>query len=205
MQAFKGCHIMQPEDIGRFANTLADGFSKYDLFKYICNGTYNYDKMALFWSVSIALISKDAICIADSKEANSVLIYVRPQSKEPGVMDYMKAGGIKMLLTLGIRSAIRLLQFDAQAQKIAKQYKTGNCGYLMAFATKIDKQGQKYGKNLMKALLNYLDMSGEECYLETLKAENVDLYRHFSFELKEQRPLKSGNLTIYAMCRTKLI
>lgn len=159
--------------------------------------------MALFWSVSIALISKDAICIADSKEANSVLIYVCPQSKEPGVMDYMKAGGIKMLFTLGIRSAIRLLQFDAQAQKIAKQYKTGNCGYLMAFATKIDKQGQKYGKNLMEALLNYLDMSGEECYLETLKAENVDLYKHFSFELKEQQPLRSGNLTIYAMYRKK--
>ena len=75
----------------------------------------------------------------------------------------------------------------------------------MAFATKTDKQGQKYGKHLLKALLSYLDASGEECYLETLKAENVELYKHFSFELKEQTPLKSGDLMMYAMCRTNLI
>ena len=205
MQAFKDCYIMQPDDIENFANTLSDGFSKYDLFKYICNGKYSHRKMSMLWSVSIALIHKDAICIADSKKANSVLIYVRPNSKEPGLMEYLRAGGIKMLFTLGIRSAIKLLQFDAQALKVAKRYKNNKCGYLMAFATKIDKQGQKYGKHLLKALLSYLDASGEECYLETLKAENVDLYKHFSFELKEQTPLKSGDLMMYAMCRTNLI
>ena len=120
-------------------------------------------------------------------------------------MEYLRAGGIKMLFTLGIRSAIKLLQFDVQSLKVAKRYKNNKCGYLMAFATKIDKQGQKYGKHLIEALLNYLESSGEDCYLETVKAENVDLYKHFSFELKEQTPFKSGNLTIYAMCRTKLI
>lgn len=55
----------------------------------------------------------------------------------------------------------------------------------MAFATRLDKQGQHYGKPLMEALLSYLDATGEGCYLETLKAENVALYKRFSFELKE--------------------
>ena len=71
----------------------------------------------------------------------------------------------------------------------------------MAFATRIDKQGQHYGKPLIDALLHYLDDSGEGCYLETLKAENVDLYKHFQFELKEQVNIKSGNLTLFAMHR----
>lgn len=192
---------MQKEDIGLFANTLADGFSKYNLFKYACNGKYSHKKMSVFWTVSIAALGNDAICIADSKEANSVLIYVRPNSKEPGIIEYLRAGGLKMIFTLGIRSAVKLLSFDSQAQKVAKRHKTGNCGYLMAFATKIDKQGQHYGKPLIEALLNYLDASGEDCYLETLKAANVDLYRHFSFQLKEQTPLNYGNLTMYTMYR----
>lgn len=200
---FKDCYIMQAEDIERFADTLADGFSKYNLFEYICNGNYDHDKMKLVWAVSIALITDNAICIADSKDVNSVLIYTRPKSKEPGLLCYLKAGGLKMLLKLGLRSAIKLLRFDAESQKVAQRYKTDNDGYLMAFATRIDKQGQHYGKPLINALLDYLDVTGEGCYLETLKAGNVDLYKHFQFELKEQTNIKCDNLTMFAMHRPK--
>ena len=71
----------------------------------------------------------------------------------------------------------------------------------MAFATRIDKQGQHFGKPLMEALLRYLDASGEGCYLETLKPENVELYKRFSFQLNEQATIKSDNLTLFAMHR----
>lgn len=199
--AFKECYIMQQKDIDRFANTLADGFSQYNLFKYICNGKYDHKKMCLFWSISLALVPKNAICIADSKDANSVLIYIPPKSKNSSLFSYLKVGGIKMFVKLGIQLINRLLRFETEAQEVAKRYKTNNDGYLMAFATRIDKQGKHYGKPLIEALLNYLDTSGEGCYLETLKGENVELYKHFSFQLKEQKPLSSGNLTLYAMYR----
>lgn len=201
IEAFKGCYIMQPADIERFAETLADGFSQYDLFKHICGKEYNHDKMQLFWAVSLAVLPDNAICIADSKEVNSVLIYIRPQSKEANTLSYAKAGGFRMLMKLGLRSIMRLLRFEAAAQRVAQRHKTANDGYLMAFATRINKQGQGYGKPLMEALLNYLDASGEGCYLETLKAKNVELYEHFSFRLKEKTDIKLGNLTLYALHR----
>lgn len=201
--AFNECYIMQREDIMRFADTLADGFRGYNLFEHVCNGKYNHYKMSLSWTVSVALIADNAICIADSKNINSVLIYVRPKSKEPNLICYLKAGGIKMLFKLGFGMVFRLMRFEAEAQKIAKRYKTDNDGYLLAFATRLDKQGQHYGKPLIDALLRHLDDSGEGCYLETLKASNVDLYKHFQFELKEQVNIKSGNLTLFAMHRPK--
>ena len=192
---------MQHDDIERFADTLTDGFSQYNLFKYLCNGTYDLEKMRLFWRVSLAVLPPNAICIADSKEANSVLIYTRPQSEEAKLLPYLKAGGLKMVFKWGIRGIIRLLRFDAEAQRVAKQYKTANDGYLLAFATRLDKQGQHYGKPLIQALLKHLDASGEGCYLETLKAENVALYQHFSFQLKEKTSILSGNLNMFAMLR----
>ena len=201
ISAFEGCYIMQRDDIKYFADTLADGFSRYDLFRYICNGEYSLDKMQLFWAVSIALIADDAICIADSKSANSVLVYIPPKSKEPGLIEYLREGGVKMLFGLGLRSVIKLMRFESKTQKVARRYKSDNDGYLMAFATRIDKQGQHYGKPLIEALLRYLDASGEGCYLETLKATNVELYKHFSFHLKEQSALGMGDLTLYAMHR----
>ena len=192
---------MQHEDLQRFAATLADGFRQYDMFKYICYGTYNHDLMRLFWEVSLALLPANAICIADSKEANSVLAYIPPQSKDPSLFDYMKAGGMKMFFKFGIRRIIRLTLFNIEIEQVAKQFRTANDGYLMAFATRLDKQGQHYGKPLITALLNHLDASGESCYLETLEAKNVALYQHFSFQLEGQTDSQMGNLTLFAMRR----
>lgn len=197
----KDVYLMLPDDVGRFADTLADGFSQYALFQHICGGKYDRDKMCLFWTLTLALLPDNAICMADSKEANSVLIYIRPQSKEASLFSYIKEGGLKMLLKFGIKGIVRLMRFEATTKRIAKRHQTSNDGYLMAFATRLDKQGQHYGKPLMEALLSHLDATGEGCYLETLKAENVGLYEHFSFELKEHINMHLGNLPLYAMHR----
>lgn len=195
--ALKDCYVMQRDDVERFADTLADGFSQYRLFRYVCNDRYNHSKMSRFWAVSIALYSENAVCIADSKEANSVLIYIPPKCKEPDTVSYLSAGILKM----GLRRLFRMLYFKAKVQKVAERYKTADDGYLLAFATRLDKQGQHYGKPLMAAFLRYLDAVGEGCYLETFKPENVGFYEHFEFQLKGQVPVEAGNLTLYAMHR----
>lgn len=197
--AFKDCYVMQRCDIERFADTLADGFSQYNLFRYVCNGRYNHSKMSRFWSVSIALYFGNAVCVADSKEANSVLIYLPPGCKEPNSISYLTAGILKM----GLRRLFRMLRSKAEVENVAKRYKADDDGYLFAFATRLDKQGQNYGKQLMTAFLRYLDDRGEGCYLETFKPGNVGLYEHFSFQLKGQVPVKSGNLTLFTMHRPK--
>ena len=81
--AFKDCHLMQPEDLQRFAATLANGFKGYSMFEHVCYGRYDHDLMRLFWEVSLALLPDNAICIADSKEANSVLAYTLPIARTP--------------------------------------------------------------------------------------------------------------------------
>lgn len=157
--------------------------------------------MLLFWEVSLALLPDNAICIAESKDVNSVLIYIPPKSKELSLLDYMKAGGVKMLFKFGIRRIVRLTRFNIEIEQAAKRYRAVNDGYLMAFATRLDKQGQRYGKPLITALLNHLDASGESCYLETLEAKNIGFYQHFSFQLEGQMDSKMGNLTLFAMRR----
>lgn len=200
---FKDCYVMQRGDVERFADALADGFSQYELFKYACRGKYDRRKLSHFWAFNIVLNLPDAICIADSKEVNSVLIYIPPRSKEPGLLSYLKAGVVKMAFKTGLRRSILLSRFDTEAQKVAQCYKGADDGYLFAFATRLDKQGQNYGKPLINALLRYLDATGQGCYLETLKPENVGLYEHFSFCLKEQTVIRPFNLTMFAMHRPK--
>ena len=192
---------MQRSDIQCFAATLADGFSQYNMFKHVCYGTCDQDLLRLFWEVSLALLPDNAICIADSKDVNSVLAYIPPKSKDPSLLDYIKAGGMKMFFKFGIRRIIRLTRFNIEIEQVGKQFRAANDGYLMAFATRLDKQGQHYGKHLITALMKHLDASGESCYLETLEAKNIELYQHFSFQLEGQTDSKMGNLTLFAMRR----
>lgn len=199
--AFKDCYLMQPDDLQHFAATLADGFRGYSMFEHVCYGAYDHDLMRLFWEVSLALLPDNAICIADSKEANSVLAYIPPHSKDPSLLDYVKAGGMKMFLKFGLRRIIRLTRFNIEIEQIGKRYRADDDGYLMAFATRLDKQGQHYGKPLITALLNHLDASAESCYLETLEAKNVALYQHFAFQLTGQTKSQMGGLKLFAMRR----
>ena len=106
-----------------------------------------------------------------------------------------------MFFKFGIRRSIRVTRFNIEIAQVAKRYRAANDGYLMTFATCLDKQGQHYGKPLITALLNHLDASGESCYLETLEAKNIALYEHFSFQLEGQTDSKMGNLTLFAMRR----
>ena len=203
--AFKDCYIMQSDDLQRFAATLADGFSQYNMFRHVCYGAYDHDLMRLFWEVSLVILPDNAICIADSKEVNSILVYIPPKSKEPSLLDYIKAGGVKMFFKFGIRRIIRLTRFNIEIEQAAKRYRSADDGYLMAFATRLDKQGKHYGKPLIQALLNHLDALGESCYLETLEPKNVALYQHFSFQFTGQKASQSGDLTLFAMRRVRTL
>lgn len=185
----------------RLYATMADGFSHYRLFEWVCGKEYDMTKMSLFWRITIELADEAAVCLADSAELNSVLVYLKPEYEEPSLWDYLRKGGVSLLWNMGLRSAMRLLTFDSAAKRISQQYRTEGCGYIVGFATRVDRQHCGYGSRPMKALLRYLDERGESCYIETLRKENLAIYEHYGFHLMEQHNFAPADLTIYAMRR----
>lgn len=53
----------------------------------------------------------------------------------------------------------------------------------------------------MKPMFKYLDDNGQDCYLETLTSVNVEIYKKYGFELKEEIKVPNTDLTMYAMLR----
>lgn len=60
-------------------------------------------------------------------------------SVKSSLQSYIKEGGLKMVFKFGLGGIIRLLRFEARAKRVAGKYQTADDGYLMAFATRIDK------------------------------------------------------------------
>jgi hypothetical protein len=50
-------------------------------------------------------------------------------------------------------------------------------------------------------MLEFCDQENMMCYLETNKESNVPLYRHYGFQLAEEKPVPKSNVMHYAMTR----
>ena len=62
-------------------------------------------------------------------------------------------------------------------------------------------RGKGLGLKIMKPMLNYLDENNQDCYLETLLPINVEIYKKYGFELKEEVKVPNTDLTLFAMLR----
>lgn len=197
--AFAECHKMTTKDIESFAECLAEGFKGYPLYEHISGSKYNLKKIKAFWVATLKVVKHYALCYSSDSDINSAMIYLPPRTHDPQLLDYIIHLCLKEFLTLGPGPIYRLVKFNNIAQKIAKKHINSNCGYLMAIATKPELQKSGHGKKILNALIDYLNATHQDCYLETLKAGNVALYEHFDFSLKETSHLMGTKLPIFAM------
>ena len=201
IEEIKKEHILNKKDIELFAHNLAVCFQGYPLFEYFAGNNYNVDKMTKFWKVSLKTMSEKTFFLADSDDANSLAIFSPYEKGSVSIWKYIKAGGLGMLAHIGIKCAKRMTGFEKFAMEIKNKYAQPGCWYLYTFVTMPEFRGKGLGSKIMRPMLKYLDENNQDCYLETLLPINVDIYKKYGFELKEEVQVPNTNLTMYAMLR----
>ena len=195
-------HGLNKKDFDIFANNLAISFKGYPLFEYFANNKYNIKKMKKFWKVSLKTMSDKTIFLADSTKANSLAIFSPYEKGGISIWKYIKAGGLGLIPSIGIKTTKKMTSFEKFAMKIKNKYASQGCWYLYAFVTMPEFRGNGVGKKILTPMFNYLDEHNQDCYLETLLPINVEIYKKFGFELKEEIKVPNTDLTLYAMLRT---
>lgn len=197
----KHCHVMQKNDIEAYAECFAHAFEGYSLFEYFSGRKYDVRKMMLFWKVLLTASREQSFCIGDAYYPNTVALFYPPDYKDAGFLQYIKAGGWKIMFRFGLRSTAQMLRFEALAEKIKAKYAPEKCWYLYGYVTRPEFRNQGCGSRILKPILDYFDATGQACYLETLKEENVSLYGHYGFSLAESSRVPGTDMTLYAMVR----
>lgn len=200
-EKFKKQRGLNKSELDLFSNNLAISFKGYPLFETLSDYQYNAKKMKRFWEVSLKTISKKALFFTDSKDANSLAIFTPYQKDGVSTWQYIKAGALSLLPTLGIKTTKRMTSFENFALKIKNKYAKPGCWYLFTFVTMPEFRGKGLGSKIIKPMLNYLDENKQDCYLETLSPTNVEMYKKFGFELKEEVKVPNADLILYAMLR----
>lgn len=195
-------HGLSKEDIDIFANNLAVSFQGYPLFEYFANYKYSIPKMKAFWKVSLKTMSDKTFFLSDSVEANSLAIFSPYESDKFSIWKYIMAGGLGLIPKLGIKTTKKMARFEKFALEIKNKYAKPGCFYLYIFVTMPEYRGKGLGSKIMRPMMDYLDEHKHDCYLETVVAKNVGIYKRYGFELKEEVNVPGTDLTIYAMLRT---
>lgn len=193
--------IMQKTNIDSFADCFADGFCGYSLMNYFCDGECDKKKVGLIWEVPIRAYNGQLLGVADGERPNAAALFAPPEAREPDLLTYIRAGGLKMVRKFGIKGTARMENFESFAGEIKKKYASPDCWYLFGFVSRHESRGMGYGSAVLSPVLSYFDRTRQDCYLETLEQKNVALYEHFGFELMETAEFPNSGLTIYAMLR----
>ena len=187
---------MKEKDIDKFSEILAKGFEGYSLFEYFCDNNYDLSKMKLFWKVALTASYKKAYSISDG--LNGAAVFLPPDYRDIGIISYFKAGGYKLFNQLDV---LKMLKFDSFAAKVKRKYADKDTWYLYSFAVLKEARGKGIGSKLLRTMLDYFDNEMQNCYLETLKFENVAIYQHYGFKLMEEVKVPGTDMILYAMIR----
>ncbi len=110
-------------------------------------------------------------------------------------------GGLALLRAAGVSAARRLIALDCFYSRRHTRLLRRPHLYLGAIAVRPDRQGQGLGGELLREALAQADASALPCFLETQMASNVELYRHFGFEVIDEVRVPSVGINDWAMIR----
>ena len=96
-------------------------------------------------------------------------------------------------------------KMDACFTPIIKDQKKNMNGrdyiYLTILSEKKERQGKGIGGKLLRLVIDGCDQEGLPIYLETETVENVQMYKHFGFEIFKKINLPEINCPVWEMIR----
>lgn len=192
---------MGKNDIDKFAECAALAYKDYPLFKYITNGECNHEVIKTIISSSIYSMKNQVIGFSTEEDANAIALFAPPHYTGSKALPFLLGGGIKLTYVASPSTFLRLLTYENHAMKLKKKYTNHDCWYLYNVTVKPQFQNNGSCSKLLKPMFEYFDRVGQDCYLETHKEENIEMYEHFGFDLLDVSNIPKTNIKHYSMLR----
>ena len=196
-----GLYIVKKEDLDRLADIAADAYQDYPLHNWFTNGKYDKKASKLIMQISLKTMTEDAVIYADSEEMNGFAVWLPFGFGGSETLPFLMSGGLELILHSGPGIIGRLLTYETYAMNLKKEFTDNYDWYLYNLSIKKDAQGKGIASKLLRPMLQFCDDEKMVAYLETNKASNVALYKHYNFELKKEELIPKTTVTHYAMVR----
>ena len=196
-----GLYIVQPKELNRLAEVAADAYLDYPLHNWFTQGKYDAKASKLIMQISLKTMTEDAVIYADSEEINGFAVWLPFGFTGSKTMPFLLNGGFSLILHSGLGIISRLLTYETYAMNLKKEFTDNYDWYLYNLSIRKDAQGKGIASKLMRPMLQFCDDERMVAYLETNKAANVGLYKHYGFDLMKEELIPKTPVTHYSMVR----
>ena len=199
-------------EIDKAQSVLAESFANDPFMQYLM-GRNNYDlkKASLFHKFVINYGFKYGIVLATSANFEGVAVWLPPNKTEFTVWKSIQAGVISLVKIEGINFKKRLQFFkrfkgygnySAQLHKKCTSFPNW---HLLEIGIANKYRGKGFASKLLRPILDELDKKGLHCYLETHNPVNVEIYRHFGFDVVIEGKLPNTEKPHWSMLRKPIL
>jgi len=129
-----------------------------------------------------------------------VAMWIESERKD-SFFTYIRAGFPFLLLRCGWSHLIRGAALDLHFSRLRRELAPKRHLYLATLAVDQVYRGQGFASKLMRPMLKHLDEEQLPAYLETQNLRNVDIYRHWGFELLREETMPNTELRLWLMLR----
>ena len=196
-----GLYLVPKERFGELAEVAMDAYYDYPLHNWLSGGKYDPVASRIIMDISLKTMTEDAVIYADSEELNGFAVWLPLGFTGSKTLPFLLNGGIGLILHSGPGIIGRMLTYETFAMKLKKTYTDHVDWYLYNLSVSRKAQGKGIASRLLQPMLSFCDRENMVCYLETNKAGNVSLYRHYGFRLAEEQLIPKSDVMHYAMTR----
>ncbi len=196
-----GLYKIKKEDLKRCAEVAAKAFINDEGTKFLLSSKLTYKSLYNYYLMIYKAAYNKMHMFAESENIDGVITIAPVRNADLSIWECIKAGALKIILTQGLGVAFRSFEYEKNCIKMRNTIASTDSWYFFMFGVSPDKQGKGLGSKIMKSVLNWADSQKIECYLETQKDTNVNIYNHFGFLLKTVGTLPNKRTRQFAMLR----
>ena len=196
-----GLYIVSKKELDRLAEVAADAYRDYPLHNWLTKGKYDAKASRLIMQISLKTMTEDALIYADSEEINGFAVWLPFGFTGSKTLPFLMNGGLSLICHSGLGIINRLLTYETYAMNLKKEFTDNYDWYLYNLSIKKEAQGKGIASKLMRPMLRFCDDERMVAYLETNKEANVELYRHYGFDLMKEELIPTSPVMHYAMVR----
>ncbi|HWQ66075.1 MAG TPA: GNAT family N-acetyltransferase [Methanospirillum sp.] len=130
-----------------------------------------------------------------------VAVWFPPGIHERGLLDTLASGLLEMLIRSGFRHARRLWYVLCSIDNIVESRHQPDWWYLHLMAVDPDHRGEGYADQLIRPVIEEVDLAGGTIALITQKKSNVRFYERYGFQVAEETPLQATPIRFWFMVR----
>jgi len=196
-------YTLQKDDIPKTGAVLKDAFQHDPVWNKLFEGEPNIDqKLSSFFETPVRHCLKYGEVYAPSENIEGIAAWVSGELADMTFLRLIGSGALRSGMKIGVKFGKKMEYIFKQLKDDRNAYINGRSFYyLQIIGVAAEYQGQGFGGQLLRALIEKGDDGGIPIYLETETQNNVKMYEKFGFKIVKKIALPVINLPMWEMAR----